>query len=653
MKFSRISLENFFSYGAEQSLDLSKPGLFLITGQNDEQTESQSNGAGKSSMMDGIVFALFGSVTKDVNLTQVVNEKIGQNCKVVLDFYIGNDYYKIERYAKHEKFHDKIMFYKNEELISKANKRDTQELIDSVVKINYKSFVNSILMSQENVGKFLEADSSKKKEIIENVLQLNIISQYHSMAQMKRKYSKKVFDRIQLEITNYENLITNTKDSATAYVNSCKTQREVAEKKLKLLKDKLEELKSTDVAKELDKIKKAKELESIVEQKKIELKNISNSLKPLNDQIKTLDVSKEEFEDMIASNSSTNRSLEKEISKLQELINSLTKEIDHAKEHPDSCPLCKNIINAVELEKWINEKNETIHTTSLSVDIKKKTMEENTSKNSGWENRVLEIVDKIKEIKNQKIEIENEAKRIQNEISNIKIPETMDEENLNKLNSEIKSIEYQIENVDQTEHVDQDYLNNLINKAKELQNLLKVKKTESKKYAKEVLLYQWWENSMSSKKNSMKSWCVNNIIGYFNTRIKYYMDRFFDGDTDIQLDIELNESIERNGFERSFAMFSGGEKQRLNLAILFALNNLVKSSLSTKINMMFLDEILSTSLDDRGISTVLELLEEMKEEEQTVFLIDHKDSFKDYPSFEQILIHKDKFGFSKIVKKAS
>lgn len=47
MKFSRIFLENFFSYGEEQSLDLSKPGLFLITGQNDEQTESQSNGAGK------------------------------------------------------------------------------------------------------------------------------------------------------------------------------------------------------------------------------------------------------------------------------------------------------------------------------------------------------------------------------------------------------------------------------------------------------------------------------------------------------------------------------------------------------------------------------------------------------------------------------
>ena len=650
MKFSRIFLENFFSYGEEQSLDLSKPGLFLITGQNDEQTESQSNGAGKSTTLDGIVFALFGSVTKNVNLTQVVNEKIGQNCRVALDFYINNDYYRVERYAKHEKFHDKIMFYKNNELISKANKRDTQELIDSVIKINYKSFVNSILMSQENVGKFLEADSAKKKEIIENVLQLNVISQYHSMSQLKRKTSKKIFDRVQLEITNYENLISNTKDSATAYVNSCKTQKEAAEKKLKQLKDKLKELESTNVEEELKKITNAKELKAQVEVKRSEIKNKNDSLKSVKSQIETLESSKDEFESLISSNNNANKSIEKEIIKLQSNIDSLTKEIIHAREHPDSCPLCNNKINLDELEKWIGEKNETILTASSSIDSKKKTMEENREKNSGWNAKVDDLSQKIDELESQKKKIEKEIKDIQNDISEIDIPDTKDEEELNKLNAEIKNVKYQIENLDSTEYVDQDYLNGLINKAKELQNLLKTKKQESKKHEKEVLLYQWWENSLSSKKNSMKSWCVNNIIGYFNTRIKYYMDRFFDGDTDIQLDIELNESISRNGFERSFAMFSGGEKQRLNLAILFALNNLVKSSLSTKVNMMFLDEILSTSLDDRGISTVLELLEEMKEEQQTVFLIDHKDNFKDYPSFEQILVHKDKFGFSKIIE---
>lgn len=650
MKFSRISLENFFSFGEEQFLELSKPGLFLITGKNDEQTESQSNGAGKSTTLDAIVFALFGLVTKNVNLNQIVNEKIGKNCKVALDFYINNDSYRVERYIKHEKFHDKILFYKNNELISKANKRDTQELIDSVIKINYKSFVNSILMSQENVGKFLEADSAKKKEIIENVLQLNVISQYHNIAQLKRKTSKKIFDRIQLEISNYESLISNTKESATAYVNSCKVQKEAAEKKLQQLKNKLKELESTNIEEELQKISLAKELKTKIELKKSEIKNKNDSLKSIKNQIETLESSKDEFKDLINSNNNANKILEKEIIKLQNNIESLSKEILYAKEHPDTCPLCKNKINLEELEKWINEKNEIVLTSSNTINSKKKTMEENREKISEWNLKIEDLSQKIEELESQKNKIENEIKNIQNDISKITIPITKDEEELNKLNIEIKNVKYQIENINITEYVDQEYLNGLINKAKELQNLLKIKKQESKKYEKEVLLYQWWENSLSSKKNSMKSWCVNNIIGYFNARIKYYMDRFFDGDTDIQLDIELNERITRNGFERSFAMFSGGEKQRLNLAILFALNNLVKSNLSTKVNMMFLDEILSTSLDDKGISTVLELLEEMKQEQQTVFLIDHKDNFKDYPSFEQILIHKDKFGFSKIVK---
>ena len=95
-------------------------------------------------------------------------------------------------------------------------------------------------------------------------------------------------------------------------------------------------------------------------------------------------------------------------------------------------------------------------------------------------------------------------------------------------------------------------------------------------------------------------------------------------------------------------MFSRGEKRRLNLAVLFALFSLVKANISTKINIMFLDEILSNHLDDKGIATVLELLEDMKDNNETVFIIEHREHFKDYPSFVPISVYKDRHEFSHI-----
>ena len=196
--------------------------------------------------------------------------------------------------------------------------------------------------------------------------------------------------------------------------------------------------------------------------------------------------------------------------------------------------------------------------------------------------------------------------------------------------------------------IDITYLESLEKQAKNIEKEYKNDKQLLKEKQKKYIIMEWWEQSFSSKKKSMKSWCINNIIGYFNARIKFYMDRFFDGDVQLQMDTELNETITRKGLERAFGQFSGGQKRRLNLSILFALNSLVKANISTKINIMFLDEILSNFLDDKGVSTVLELLEEMKDHGETVFIVEHRDSFKDYPSFEPIRVYQDNNEFSHI-----
>src|SRR6056297_3237898 len=134
MVFKTIKIQNFFSFGPEeQSLDLSTSGVYLITGRNfynNKEDEYSSNGSGKSSTVEAISFAIFGKVTKDINLPEIVNEQTGKNCKVELTFELNGSDYIIQRFRAHEKEYDRVYFYKDsidkENSIAKANKTDTQ-----------------------------------------------------------------------------------------------------------------------------------------------------------------------------------------------------------------------------------------------------------------------------------------------------------------------------------------------------------------------------------------------------------------------------------------------------------------------------------------------------------------------------------------------
>lgn len=637
-------MQNFFSFGPNaESLDLSKPGLFLILG---------NNGEGKSTIFDAITFALFNKVTKDVNLPDIVNESSGKDCRVELEFDIGSDTYYIERFRKHKKFRDNAYVYKNKKdkdhLISKSNKADTQELIESIIKFNYKSFVNAVMMSQENVSSFIDADPAKKKEIIENILQINVMTKYHWIAQRKRQIIGRDIENLQIHVDQLHNQIENTKSSMIEYVKSCKRQKEEAQEKIVRYESKLDELSNTDIEKEYELIKESQELATQIEKKQIEEQTCLDVIKQIEKEIENTNSTLKEYESFIDTNQSLITKTNKEIERLTISLQALSKQVDDAKENPELCPLCKNEINEHDHKLWIQEKEEEIETQNNTISLRQKEVETLQEKIETWEEKVNEYKIYLKEIQRNKSEKEQEKKKIKKEIQSIKLPDTKDESELREINSKKQELELKIKELKNKEYVDKTYLESLKNQAKSVEQNYKDKKKELTESKKKFVITEWWENSLSSKKKTMKSWCINNIIGYFNARIKFYMDRFFDGSVQLQMDTELNEIISRRDKERSFGQFSGGQKRRLNLSVLFALNSLVKANISTKINIMFLDEILSNFLDDKGISTVLELLEEMKDNGETAFIIEHRDSFKDYPAFKPIRVYQDNNEYSHI-----
>jgi DNA repair exonuclease SbcCD ATPase subunit len=652
MTFKDIEIQNFFSFGQEEKLDLSTPGLYLVTGRN--MLTGASNGAGKSTVFHAVEYALFGKVSKSVNIAEMINEQIGKNCRVSLGFNINGKDYWIDRFRKDEEFGDVIRVFDGardeDHLISKAEKRDTQEIIDKIIKFNYKSFINAVMMSQETIDGFLEAESWRKKEIIENILQLNVITRYHWFAQQKRKLGKKAVERFTYEVKTLSNGLENVKKSMTDYVESCRKQKDANAKLVIELEKDLKKINETDIEKERALITEAERLALLVEQKMVDYQKIVDRVVFLEKEKDNYRSSREEYKDLTKNNRKTIKQLNQDIEKLNTSVKDLQTTLIKVEANPELCPLCENAINVDKLEHWKDDQNEKINAFIDSKDEKLKLIESSQLQIIGWETKDKDfetgIEDCIKKIKD-----ENKASvDLKKEYEAIIVPRTMNLDELNELSKKKLEIEVKLAELNSKTFIDKEYLDKIKQQGVETLRDLNARKRDLLAAQKRFTILEWWEDSLSSKKNSMKSWCINNIIGYFNARLKYYMDRFFDGTVSIQMDTELNEQVTYLDNERTVGQFSGGEKRRLNLAILFALNSLIKANLTTKINIMFLDEVLSNSLDDKGISTVLELLEELKDNKETVFVIDHRDHFKDYPSFESVVVHKDKSGFSHIVK---
>jgi len=107
-----------------------------------------------------------------------------------------------------------------------------------------------------------------------------------------------------------------------------------------------------------------------------------------------------------------------------------------------------------------------------------------------------------------------------------------------------------------------------------------------------------------------------------------------------ELDEAFNETIKsRHRDDFSYASFSEGEKQRIDLALLFTWRTIAKMKNSAATNLLLLDEVFDSSLDSNGTEFVMTLLNTIGDD-VNVFVISHKgdqllDKFKNQIKFEK------------------
>lgn len=182
IKLGELVLENMNSYLGSHKISFTEKQGNLVLIKGVDEFDKSSNGVGKSTIVDAIVFAFYGrSLKKELNLDDLVCKKATQPLRIVLSFADSSDgvvkhSYVIERIRSTKPIFSKCLLYEDDICISNnMTNTEVQTKIESLIGMDYQMFVNNNVLNPE-LFRFLKGNSAQKIDILERVLNLNIVS---------------------------------------------------------------------------------------------------------------------------------------------------------------------------------------------------------------------------------------------------------------------------------------------------------------------------------------------------------------------------------------------------------------------------------------------------------------------------------------------
>lgn len=311
--FKELRYKNILSTGNNfTTIELNGRTTTLVSG---------SNGAGKSTMLDAIVFALYGKPFRKINKPQLINSINQKDMIVEIDFQIGQFNYTVKRGIRP----NFLEIYRNGTLINQdAASRDYQAYLESsILKLNYKSFNQIVILGSATYVPFMELPAHARREIIEDLLDIQVFSTMNTLLKEKVSSNKEMIT----ENSYQKDLIESKLESAKEHNASI---RQIRQDEVDKIKEKMNE--------HISKIESEKEdIESIQEEIETLLQTITDKadIKKKNEKANAL------------------------IQQMQMNLNSAMKELAFYHDH-DNCPTCKQGIDHEFKQSVVSEKDAKI-----------------------------------------------------------------------------------------------------------------------------------------------------------------------------------------------------------------------------------------------------------------------------------------------------
>jgi DNA repair exonuclease SbcCD ATPase subunit len=567
--FEKVRWKNFLSTGNQYTeVNFQKSATTLIVG---------TNGTGKSTVLDALTFSLFGKPFRKINKPQLVNTVNEKDCRVEVEFSIGTTNWKVIRGIKPAVFE----IWRNDSLLDQsAAALDQQKWLEqNVLKMNYKSFTQIVILGSSTFVPFMQLTAANRREVIEDLLDIKIFTSMNNILKDKIRQVKEEVRTLDLK----KESLSDKVEMQTNFIEEIEKRgkKNIQDRKTKISNldtEILAYMKENSVTEE-DIFKYTKEQEYVTGATE-KLKKLGNLKGKISQKVLTITKEHKFFTENSVCPTCT-QPIEEDFR-----INKIDDAQSRAQELQSGYK---------ELEEAIkNEQERERQFTALSKEITKLNngISQNNTRISGCQRQIRDL--------------ESEVQRLTDNLAN--------------RNTEHEKLETFKDNLKTT-------YDELVSK-------------------KDTINYYDFSYSLL-KDGGVKTKIIKKYLPLINQQVNRYL-QMMDFYINFTLDEEFNETVQSPIHEDfSYASFSEGEKQRIDLALLFTWREVAKFKNSVATNLMILDEVFDSSLDGQGTEEFLKIIRFVVKD-ANIFVISHKSGMDD--RFEDVIRFEKIKGFSRMVK---
>lgn len=641
LKFKYAKASNFLCFGPEGvEVQFDKYGpIVVVQSQNldvvDENGKAASNGVGKSSLPEIVVYSLFGKTIKKpkkLSHSDIINFQSGKELSVEFQW----DEYRVVRTRTRKGKTDSgtLRLWKSAEgdwtketEITKGGMPATQELIENIIGLSYEAFVNIFIFTDDISSCFLECDGPTKREIVENLLSLDKYRGYVEGAKEALKTFKddikllaKDYDHLLVELASGKQRVTKVETQEMEWLT---TKKKEATGLKASLEKKEKELSQSDGDGALKSYREAQaEITELTEkipeykEQKAKLVDVMEEVKPKCSKVQDTETifsrQYREANDVLADCVAI-------IAKHKKVVESIQK--DGLKE----CPTCEGNVDETKSGKILLKSTEII----VEETVRKKELEANVQheKKQLDETRVLlkKLTDMSQQVRTRIEALESEITKAQARISQlarVKAPDTtalqmLLENQISECKQQIVAKEAEISNSPFKE-IMATIQQELVEKQKECDT----KKIELDTSEAEIPYYDFWVKAFGD--NGIRKYVIDGIIPALNSRVAYWLQYLIDSRIRLEFDNKLDEKIDRYPFKGRPYVYhgmSGGQRRRLNLTISQSFAYIRELNSGASPSVVWLDEV-TMNMDEVGVEGIYRMICELAKDKQ-VFVIDH------------------------------
>jgi DNA repair exonuclease SbcCD ATPase subunit len=593
--FKELKWDNCFSYGVGNSLRLDGDSLTQLVAEN---------GSGKSSIPLILEEVLFNKNFKGIKKADIPNRTGDGTYNISLSFEVDGEDYLVD--LKRTKS-IKLKLFKNGKDISSHTATSTFKQIQEILKIDYKTFTQLVYQGNNSGLQFLTATDTTRKKFLIELLGLEKYVEYYETFKTVAKAANISVSALESKCETIKGWLEDNKlkDDSEWEIQEINISTEHLEKELAELKVSKDNIEQTN-----------REITSNNSNKK-RLDELSNKPKITTETTK-IDTS----------------SINSEIGGLKSEQRTIKAQVDKVKSVNQECPTCKQKVSEEFKENYISSKREEFNKLKeklekLKTELKgaqehNKAVEAQQARDKEFEKIYQTIDSSLPEELLVKDDLEEQIQALTSKIK----------EQRSKLNTIIaKNQEAERHNTKVKLYKEQSA--SYLTKLKEAEEELK----EVKHYRKSVELLK-----KAFSTNGLLAYKIENLVKELEDLANTYLAELSDGRFTIDFFVEkdkLNINITDEGKDTLITALSSGELARVNIATLLAIRSLMNSISKSRINTLFLDEIINT-LDEFGREKLIEVLS--KEKNLNSFVVSHG---WEHPMLTKVGISKEE-GISRI-----